>query len=428
LSFDGSVPPNCSANGDPEYKEHSTNCSRFWRCSGEGSLCLKECSQCPGGSSDPQCEGQDSLTFDSSYQYPEGPVCGLPSTTECSVSCNVADTGTECCSLTDCPGNGFCLDYLCIYEETTTAISTTFTTTTTSTTTTSTMTSTTATNSTTAIIITGGFQASTKVEILRENGGYWCSLPDLPDERYSHTQSGLITCGGGATSDSWTSCLSFTNGQWVTSHQLQQSRYQHSSWMSQHGVLLVGGSDSGNSTEKLTENGGSTQAFTLEYDISSACTIELDNQVIVTGGFNSPTKVNVYTMDGWIMDLPDLDARTGRYSHGCGHYSNSDGKMVYLVTGGWSGSGYLSSTEVLVDGAASWAFAGELPKAMSDLKGVSLNNEILMTGGIGEGEQDYILQFNVDDGSWTQVGQLQASRARHGASVINAEDVIDYCV
>ena len=40
---------------------------------------------------------------------------------------------------------------------------------------------------------------------------------------------------------------------------------------------------------------------------------------------------------------------------------------------------------------------------------------------------DYILQFNPDDGSWKEVGQLQQSRNYHGASLVNVEDVIRYC-
>ena len=51
-----------------------------------------------------------------------------------------------------------------------------------------------------------------------------------------------------------------------------------------------------------------------------------------------------------------------------------------------------------------------------------------ITGGIDvNGIQDYILQFNPDDGSWTQVGQLQVAREDHGASVVNVDDVINYC-
>ena len=52
------------------------------------------------------------------------------------------------------------------------------------------------------------------------------------------------------------------------------------------------------------------------------------------------------------------------------------------MTGGYNYPDKLSSTETLVDGAEAWTFAGELPVAMDGLRGVSLNNNIFMTGKI----------------------------------------------
>ena len=52
------------------------------------------------------------------------------------------------------------------------------------------------------------------------------------------------------------------------------------------------------------------------------------------------------------------------------------------MTGGYNYPDKLSSTETLVDGAEAWTFAGELPVAMLGLRGVSLNNDIFMTGNI----------------------------------------------
>ena len=97
------------------------------------------------------------------------------------------------------------------------------------------------------------------------------------------------------------------------------------------------------------------------------------------------------------MEFPALI--TSRKFHGCGHYIDNDDNMVfiisnyyylynylhiqvYLVTGGWDGSSILSSTEVLVDGTSAWMSSGELPVAMNTLKGVSLNNDIFVTGNI----------------------------------------------
>ena len=106
------------------------------------------------------------------------------------------------------------------------------------------------------------------MEIIREdldgNVISYCSLPDLPDARNSHTQSGLITCGGGKTYDTRTSCVTFSSGQWKPSHVLQYERHGHSSWMSKHGIVILGGAGPfENSTEILKDDGTSALNFTI---------------------------------------------------------------------------------------------------------------------------------------------------------------------
>ena len=60
--------------------------------------------------------------------------------------------------------------------------------------------------------------------------------------------------------------------------------------------------------------------------LSDACSIQLEDIVILTGGVSTENTVSVYSTDGWLEDLPDL--LTGRYDHGCGHYVNNDDKLV----------------------------------------------------------------------------------------------------
>ena len=85
---------------------------------------------------------------------------------------------------------------------------------------------------------------NSSVEILGENGIYMCSLPDLPDYRSSHTQSGLVTCGGDGDINNIAddsiknyvnvagveySCLTFSSGQWIKSHNLKiYEKYKNS--------------------------------------------------------------------------------------------------------------------------------------------------------------------------------------------------------
>ena len=63
--------------------------------------------------------------------------------------------------------------------------------------------------------------------------------------------------------------MTFSGGQWNTSHSLLYSRQYHNSWSSsQHGTILMGSydSDSGRTTEMLTDTGESIDSFTLKYD------------------------------------------------------------------------------------------------------------------------------------------------------------------
>ena len=128
----------------------------------------------------------------------------------------------------------------------------------------------------------------------------------------------------------------------------------------------------------------------------------MEDRVILTGGYDNKNTVSVYSTSGWMEDLPDL--RQGRYGHGCGHYVNDGNKMVifhtirkylclihyqvYLVTGGWSGSSNLVSTEVLTAGENTWRKVGDLPTVpINGLQGVPINNNIIMTGN------EYLVQF-----------------------------------
>ena len=40
---------------------------------------------------------------------------------------------------------------------------------------------------------------------------------------------------------------------------------------------------------------------------------------------------------------------------------------------------------------------------------------------------NYILQYHPDSASWTQVGQMKHGRSLHGASLVDVDDIIDYC-
>ena len=66
----------------------------------------------------------------------------------------------------------------------------------------------------------------------------------------------------------------------------------------------------------------------IHFCFRKACSIELSDMFIVTGGDRSRRRVSKYTTNGWVEDLPDLNEE--RHSHGCGYYFNDEMKRVGL--------------------------------------------------------------------------------------------------
>ena len=93
-----------------------------------------------------------------------------------------------------------------------------------------------------------------------------------------------------------------------------------------------------------------------------------------------------------MRDLPRLQQE--RWNHGCSYYNKDDGTKVsisinyspiiifqtYLVSGGYTGSARLSSTELLMETASAWVLTGELPSPRYGLRGANIDNRIFMTG------------------------------------------------
>ena len=133
---------------------------------------------------------------------------------------------------------------------------------------------------------------------------------------------------------------------------LRNFRKVHSSWNSNAGIVLMGGTSS-KSTSELVTNGVSQDYFDLKHDIYGwlkhkpsllirsffyvryACSIELDDKVILTGGlpFSSAShvigKVTVYNHSGFVEDLPELNVK--RWFHGCGYFVDENSQKVYLL-------------------------------------------------------------------------------------------------
>ena len=120
----------------------------------------------------------------------------------------------------------------------------------------------------------GGFASGflTSVEVLNPITGESCSLPAIPEDRSGHTMENLTICGGSNSTGGpgitniTTTCITFSSGEWVTSHSLAEIRSYHSSWATDEGIMLVGGFLHENSTEIVAEaEYDGVPSFNLEY-------------------------------------------------------------------------------------------------------------------------------------------------------------------
>ena len=120
-----------------------------------------------------------------------------------------------------------------------------------------------------AIIITGGQPSSNykSVEVIEDvSQNSSCSLPQLPDDRKYHTQTGPTLCGGYDSDDIKSSCVTFKGGSWTTSHTLVHQRSFHTAWNSPRGIILFGGIVSPDTAELLNKDGGSQEIFKLKHN------------------------------------------------------------------------------------------------------------------------------------------------------------------
>ena len=107
-------------------------------------------------------------------------------------------------------------------------------------------------------------------EVFVPSSGKSCFIPELPDTRISHTMDSEYLCGGlwVKNPDVQTTCLKFAPEEdgWTYSHTLSHKRVGHSSWMTNKGLLLMGGWLSDTTTEILPADGGEgVPSFELEY-------------------------------------------------------------------------------------------------------------------------------------------------------------------
>ena len=117
-----------------------------------------------------------------------------------------------------------------------------------------------------AVLITGGWSAEQSAEIYHPDRDTPCVLPDLPDQRATHTQDGSLICGGEL--ESRRSCRRWNAGAWdLVTESLTKQRGAHTSWTPTDGSVtyLMGGYGSEITSEDITKDNSVSAPFTLQH-------------------------------------------------------------------------------------------------------------------------------------------------------------------
>jgi len=277
------------------------------------------------------------------------------------------------------------------------------------------------------VLIAGGWYGGevSSAEVYNPITRTTCSVGDLPAVRSSFSLCHGMACGGYPDTN-YRSCVKFEadgtfTPMFVT---LREERYWHLCWSLPSGeVLLLGGWGSPATTERVSADGSSSSAdFTLPYDTSEACGIDLGDSYVVTGGVHEGVanlqKVAQYTLSGEVTYLADL--QQGRRQFACTSFTDDNGVTTLLVTGGSDGSGvdgFLSSTEIYVESA--WSYIASLPSpARIGLSAATLDNSVFVFGGYDPTQLDEILLYNPNTDSWTMAGKMSIPRAFHAVTVL----------
>jgi len=261
-----------------------------------------------------------------------------------------------------------------------------------------------------------------------------CTLPPLPNERWGPSldlhDDRPVLCG---LSTCWQ--LALAAGGWVDLAHTLHSRWYHSTAKTSSGLLLVGGSDSSNTTEILPVSGGpNTRGMALDPGRKLHCSIQISaSSMVLTGGRVVNSATNIVTSHdletGNSTDLPSM--MSNRYHHACGSYNLPEFKMI-LVAGGWNGYGPINSTEVLeMDNYGSkWREVGMLPSPRYGLRGATLDKVLYVTGGDGGSakDTDEVLAWDTVAEAWAVAGHLAAPRRLHAVTPVFQEYLQSFCL
>ena len=158
-----------------------------------------------------------------------------------------------------------------------------------------------------------------------------CTMNDYPRGRGSPTvnlvSDRLVAC-------SYDECEVYRNGSWQHLQDTLYYRRYHSSATTDNAVLLIGGYDSGETTEWIPVDGSPAHPgpFYIRHGYNH-CTIQVNAlTIVVTGGYyyHYQDYVTEYHLDD-VTETPLTPLLKPRREHACGSFLNDNGQQVTII-------------------------------------------------------------------------------------------------
>ena len=125
------------------------------------------------------------------------------------------------------------------------------------------------------LLITGGAPNGRSVwnstELFIPSANRSCSLGELEGARQGHTSGGrgLMVCGGvDRTERPVDTCLTWTDGRWVTERRLSRKSVYHTAWNLNDSLMLMGGPSYESSRFRTEVVTGKRKSFRLKHETS----------------------------------------------------------------------------------------------------------------------------------------------------------------
>jgi N-acetylneuraminic acid mutarotase len=233
--------------------------------------------------------------------------------------------------------------------------------------------------------------------------------------------------------------MSTTNG-WVSSASMNSVRVDAAAAQLQDGKLLVtGGQDDTylalHTAEMLTEEGWDRNLPALPVTVYGHCMVTVNSTtVMVIGGYQNglisgKTFYFTFGEESW-TEGPELKNRRGYHSCGKIRRNKESQEMSIIVAGGWDGSSYLSSVEILDEGSNEWQTVPELPFGIGYSQMIEdQNGGVVLIGGesssVGSLDTLFQLPHGGQDGVWTKMEQkMKTGRSAHTAFLV-PDNIVD---